>query len=171
MVWHAFFGVPGAQNDFNVLHQSPVFNQVLRGETNQITYTINNIVYEFPYYLADEIYPQWTTFVKIIQNPQTEKEAHFFAKQEGYRKMWRGVLVSYKLVGQSLEGFFFFFDQKVLRSIMMTCIILHNMIVKDEYDSDAKDEYGSDDEQNQMNTRRTRIYNPHPKQFWGTRAT
>ena len=83
---HAFFGVPEAQNDINVLHQSLVFNQVLRGETNQITYTINNIVYEFPYYLADGIYPQWTTFVKIIQNPQTEKEAHFSTKQEGYRK-------------------------------------------------------------------------------------
>ncbi|CAL8124048.1 unnamed protein product [Prunus armeniaca] len=28
-------------------------------------------------------------------------------------------------------------DEEVLRSIMMTCIILHNMIVEDEYDYDA----------------------------------
>ncbi|VVA41610.1 PREDICTED: putative nuclease HARBI1, partial [Prunus dulcis] len=31
-VWHAFFGVAGSQNDLNVLGQSPVFNNVLRGE-------------------------------------------------------------------------------------------------------------------------------------------
>ena len=30
-VWHAFFGVAGSQNDLNVLGQSPVFNDVLRG--------------------------------------------------------------------------------------------------------------------------------------------
>jgi len=85
-VWHAFFGVPGAQNDINVLYQSPVLNQVLRGETNQITYTINNTVYEFLCYLINGIYSLWTTFVKTIRNPKTEKEAHFSAKQEGYRK-------------------------------------------------------------------------------------
>ncbi|CAL8167046.1 unnamed protein product [Prunus armeniaca] len=26
------------------------------------------------------------------------------------------------------------FDEEVLRSVIMTCIILHNMIVEDEYD-------------------------------------
>ncbi|XP_074327139.1 uncharacterized protein LOC141665056 [Apium graveolens] len=30
-VWHAFFGVPGAQNDINVLGQSPVFDKVVTG--------------------------------------------------------------------------------------------------------------------------------------------
>ncbi|CAL8168987.1 unnamed protein product [Prunus armeniaca] len=30
-VWHAFFGVAGSQNDLNVLDQSSVFNDVLRG--------------------------------------------------------------------------------------------------------------------------------------------
>ena len=28
-IWHAFFGVPGAQNDLNVLAQSPVFDELL----------------------------------------------------------------------------------------------------------------------------------------------
>ncbi|CAL2254167.1 unnamed protein product [Prunus armeniaca] len=35
-VWHAFFGVAGAQNDLNVLGQSPVFNDVLERSTNRI---------------------------------------------------------------------------------------------------------------------------------------
>ncbi|KAI5342321.1 hypothetical protein L3X38_010196 [Prunus dulcis] len=44
-VWHAFFGVAGSQNDLNVLGQSPVFNDVLRGEAPNITYEINNTIY------------------------------------------------------------------------------------------------------------------------------
>ncbi|CAL8116728.1 unnamed protein product [Prunus armeniaca] len=46
------------------------------------------------------------------------------------------------------------FDEEVLRSIMMTCIILHNMIVEDEYDYDATEVYELDP----MNTILTRIY-------------
>ena len=40
---------------------------------------------------------------------------------------------------------------------MMTCIILHNMILKDEYDYDAIFEYEPDT----MNNSRTRIYCAH----------
>ncbi|CAL8153400.1 unnamed protein product [Prunus armeniaca] len=45
-------------------------------------------------------------------------------------------------------------DEEVLRSIMMTCIILHNMIVEDEYDYDALEVFELDP----MNTALTRIY-------------
>ncbi|CAL2271073.1 unnamed protein product [Prunus armeniaca] len=36
------------------------------------------------------------------------------------------------------------FDEEVLRSIMMTSIILHNMIVEDEYDYEAEKVYKPD---------------------------
>ncbi|XP_068326435.1 uncharacterized protein [Pyrus communis] len=49
------------------------------------------------------------------------------------------------------------FDAESLRSIMMTCIILHNMIVEDEYDYEVVDEYEPD----MMNNSRTRIYYAH----------
>ncbi|KAM1094358.1 hypothetical protein ACFX2B_009246 [Malus domestica] len=49
------------------------------------------------------------------------------------------------------------FDVEALRSIMMTCIILYNMIVEDEYDYDAVDEYKPD----LMNNSRTCIYCAH----------
>ncbi|CAL2264814.1 unnamed protein product [Prunus armeniaca] len=68
-VWRAFFGVEGSQNDLNVLSQSPVFNDVLRGYSFQITYQINNTVYLGGYSLADGIYPRWMAFVKTIPNP------------------------------------------------------------------------------------------------------
>ncbi|KAI5337178.1 hypothetical protein L3X38_016447 [Prunus dulcis] len=46
------------------------------------------------------------------------------------------------------------FDKEILISIMMTYIILHNMIVEDEYDYDALEVYEPDP----MNTALTRIY-------------
>ncbi|CAL2278675.1 unnamed protein product [Prunus armeniaca] len=46
------------------------------------------------------------------------------------------------------------FDEDVLRSTMMICIILYNMIVDDEYDYDAPEMFALD----LMNTSLTRIY-------------
>ncbi|KAI5314218.1 hypothetical protein L3X38_043394 [Prunus dulcis] len=100
-------------------------------------YQINNIVYSGGYSLADKIYPRWTTFVKTILNPQLEKEKSFVAFQKGYRKdveMCFGILQAHWAI---IRGIARMFDEEVLRSIMMTCIILHNMIVEDEYDYDV----------------------------------
>ncbi|XP_070660444.1 uncharacterized protein [Malus domestica] len=36
-IWHAFFRVSGAQNDLNVLTQSPVFNDILQGKAPKVT--------------------------------------------------------------------------------------------------------------------------------------
>ncbi|CAL2263442.1 unnamed protein product [Prunus armeniaca] len=85
-VWHALFGVSGSQNDLNVLGQFPVFNDVLRGQGPNITYQVNNTVYQTGYYLFDGIYPRWTTFVKSIPNPRSQKQKLFATYQEGYRK-------------------------------------------------------------------------------------
>ncbi|XP_034212980.1 uncharacterized protein LOC117625546 [Prunus dulcis] len=85
-IWHAFFRVAGSQNDLNVLGQSLVFNHVLRGEAPNITYEINNTVYQNWYYLADGIYPRWTTFVKSVLHSRSEKQKLFTAYQEGYIK-------------------------------------------------------------------------------------
>ncbi|XP_070672089.1 uncharacterized protein [Malus domestica] len=68
-IWHAFFGVPRAQNDLNVLAQSPVFNDVLQGKAPKVTYVVNRRRYDGAYYLADGIYPRWETFVKTVPRP------------------------------------------------------------------------------------------------------
>ncbi|XP_008228529.1 PREDICTED: uncharacterized protein LOC103327932 [Prunus mume] len=153
-VWHAFFGVAGSQNDLNVLGQSHVFNDILRGKCPNITYQVNNTVYQNGYYLADGIYLRWTTFVKSIPHPRSQKEIFFAAYQEGYRKdveMCFGILQARWAI---IRGAARLFDEEVLRSIMMTCIILHNMIVEDEYDYDVDEVYEPDP----MNTTLTRIY-------------
>ncbi|KAI5318271.1 hypothetical protein L3X38_037979 [Prunus dulcis] len=48
--------VAGSHNNLNMLGQSPVFNELLRGQAPQITYEINNTVYSGGYYLEDGIY-------------------------------------------------------------------------------------------------------------------
>jgi hypothetical protein len=84
--WHAFFGTPGSTNDLNVLNQSPLFTQVLQGRALEIKFTIKGSEYNMGYYLADGIYPKWTTFVKTITLPLTEKDTLFAQHQEGARK-------------------------------------------------------------------------------------
>ncbi|CAL2272167.1 unnamed protein product [Prunus armeniaca] len=133
-VWHAFFGVASSQNDLNVLGQSLVFNDILRGECPNITYQVNNTVYQNGYYLADGIYPRWTTF--------------------GYRKDVERCFGILQAQWAIIKGAVRLFDEEVLRNIMMTCIILHNMIVEDEYDYDVDEVYEPDP----MNTTLIRIY-------------
>ncbi|CAL2279120.1 unnamed protein product [Prunus armeniaca] len=153
-VWHALFGVAGSQNDLSVLGQSPIFNDVLRSEAPNITYQINNTVYHTGYYLANGIYPRWTTFVKSIPNPCSQKQRLFASYQEGYIKDVErcfGILQARWLI---IQGAARMFNEEVLKSIMMTYIILHNMIVEDEYDYNAAEVYKLDP----MNTALTRIY-------------
>ncbi|CAL8093828.1 unnamed protein product [Prunus armeniaca] len=151
---HAFFGVAGTQNDLNVLGQSLVFNDVLRGQGTNITYQVNNTVYQTRYYLADGIYPRWTTFVKSIPNPRSHKQKLFDTYQEGYRKDVERCFGIFQARWLIIQGAACMFDEEILISIMMTCIILHNMIVEDEYDYDALEVYEPDP----MNTALTRIY-------------
>jgi hypothetical protein len=44
-IWHDFFGVAGSNNDINVLNQSPLFTNVLRGEAPVGNCTVNGHEY------------------------------------------------------------------------------------------------------------------------------
>ncbi|KAL9673873.1 hypothetical protein QQ045_030135 [Rhodiola kirilowii] len=76
----------GAQNDLNVLDQSDIFNSNLEGISPQVTYKVNGSTYNNTYYLADGIYPRYSSFVKTIPNPQSDAEKLFTKKQESYHK-------------------------------------------------------------------------------------
>ncbi|XP_041015050.1 uncharacterized protein LOC121257865 [Juglans microcarpa x Juglans regia] len=56
------------------------------GLTPTVNYTINGNNYATRYYLANEIYPQWATFVKTISAPQGNKKKYFAAAQESVKK-------------------------------------------------------------------------------------
>jgi hypothetical protein len=85
-IQHAFFGVVGSNNDINVLNQSPLFIDVIRGHTPEVSFTANGCEHHMRYYLVDGIYLSWSMFMKGVLVPQQEKHRFFSAKQASVKK-------------------------------------------------------------------------------------
>ena len=66
--------MPGSNNDLNVLARFNVFEDLLYGRTPPVNYEINGNQYNMEYSLADGIYPTYTTIVKSMKRPNSEKE-------------------------------------------------------------------------------------------------
>jgi hypothetical protein len=128
------FWVAGSNNDINVLNQSDLFVDLLRGEAPKVQYFVNGRQYTQPYYLADGIYPEWAVFVKSIRAPQSAEHKLFAEHQEGARKDVEcafGILQSrFHILRRPAR----LYEQGDLENIMKACIILHNMIIEDERD-------------------------------------
>ena len=142
-IWHAFIGMPGASNDLNVLDASPLMSEYLDDEAPRFKYTVNGAEYDFLYWLADGIYPEWRCFVKTISTPIGAME-HFFAKaQESLRKDVErafGVLQSrFAIVARPVK----FWNLATICQVLKCCIILHNMIVEDDKSSGRAVSYSS----------------------------
>ena len=117
-----------------MLERSSIFNELVQGRAPTVNYSINGNDYTMGYYLADGIYPKWSTFVKTIPSPQGQKRKLFAEFQERTRKDVEhafGVLQQrFAIIHQPTR----FFYLETLRDIMKACIILHNMIIEDERD-------------------------------------
>ena len=136
-IWHAYFGLPGTNNDINVLESSHLFSNLAQGIAPPAKYFIQGKEYDTGYYLADGIYPKWSTIVQTIHRPQGPKKKYFAMRQEACRKDVErafGVLQSRFAI---VAGPARFWSKSVLHDIMTTCIIMHNMIVEDERDLQA----------------------------------
>ncbi|XP_039022208.1 uncharacterized protein LOC120154573 [Hibiscus syriacus] len=131
-IWHAYFGMPGANNDINVLETSNLFSNLAIGIAPPAHYIICGKEYNMGYYLADGIYPKWATLVQTIHEPIGPKKKYFATKQEACRKDAEhafGVLQSrFAIVANPAR----FWSKNDLKDIMTTCIIMHNMIIEDE---------------------------------------
>ncbi|KAM0986202.1 hypothetical protein ACFX13_013661 [Malus domestica] len=134
--WHAFFGTPRSNNDINVLWSSPMFDDVVNGWALEFQYKVNGNRYELGYYLIDGIYPSWSTFIKSFSHPDSAKKKLFSQRQKSYRK---DVERTFGTRWAIVRGPAQFWQTKDLHSIIMTCIILHNMIVEDEYSKIEED--------------------------------
>ena len=136
-IWHAYFGMPGTNNDINVLESSHLFSNMAKGIAPTAHYVIQGKEYNMGYYLADNIYPKWSTIVQTIHEPQGTKRKYFAMRQEACRKDVErafGVLQSRFAI---VAGPSRFWSKNVLHDIMTAYIIMHNMIIEDERDLDA----------------------------------
>ncbi|XP_071712182.1 uncharacterized protein [Rutidosis leptorrhynchoides] len=129
--WHAFFGTAGSNNDINVLNQSDLFSDLLAGEAPPSTFTVNGGTFNKGYKLADGIYPEWITLVKLFRNLIDPKQVKFTKYQESERKDIErafGTLQGRWTIVQHPKKPYYI---RKIRRIMLTCVILNNMITED----------------------------------------
>ncbi|GJR06567.1 ALP1-like protein isoform X1 [Tanacetum coccineum] len=122
--------VERSNNDLNVLYGSPLFDDVLADTALEAPFVVNGRTYKQGYYLADGIYPTWSTFVKTFSIARDEKTLKFKRVQESARKDIErafGVLQCWGIIRQPARAL----QINTLKRIMY-CIILHNMILQSE---------------------------------------
>ncbi|XP_028082412.1 uncharacterized protein LOC114283734 [Camellia sinensis] len=100
-----------SHNDINVLDRSSVFSLLTQGRASPVSYSINRNDYTMGYYLADEL------AMKDVERAFGVLQARFVIVQ-GLARFWK---------------------TEIMEDMMMTCIIMHNMIVEDERDANGID--------------------------------
>ncbi|XP_052203949.1 uncharacterized protein LOC127809225 [Diospyros lotus] len=130
-------GFPGMLGSIDCMHwkwkNCPTAWQA-NGHAPPVNYTINGHEYTMGYYLADGIYPNWSTFVKTIPCPQGLKKKHFAKAQESARKDVERAFGVLQARFAIVCGPVRFWDEETLADIMKACIIMHNMVIEDEGD-------------------------------------
>ena len=83
---HAFFGLPGLNNNINVLDHFPLIQNMLTSQASDMHFVVNGCEYDRYHLLTYGIYPCWACFVQTIHLPPDEKRAHFSSRHEAVRK-------------------------------------------------------------------------------------
>nr|GEX36979.1 hypothetical protein [Tanacetum cinerariifolium] len=96
-IWHAFYGIAGANNDINVLDNSPLFDDLFDDLAPVVPYVVNGVEYRNGYYLADGIYPEsmqtmWIDRCETQRRKAKElrdKDTHISLQQNLMNHIWR----------------------------------------------------------------------------------
>nr|KAJ0222962.1 hypothetical protein LSAT_V11C200093520 [Lactuca sativa] len=106
---HAIFGLPGTLNDINMLDRSPIFHDVLEGRAQKVNFQVNGNNYNLGYYLIMEF---------ILIRLLLDRNMHYLR-------------INKRQLGKMLKERLVYYNQQIMRP----CVIMHNMIVKDELHS------------------------------------
>lgn len=126
-IWHAFFGLPGINNDKTVLAMSDLLQYVA---SIKAPYTLHGHVYDTPYFLADGIYPAMEVFATPMSQPRTPADRNYNSYQEAYRKDIEcsfGILqAKFGILRDPVR----LWSLEDIDYIVLGCVILHNMVVE-----------------------------------------
>jgi hypothetical protein len=101
-----------------------------------VEFEANNCKYNYGYFLTDDIYPRWSTFVKLVVKPKGNKKLDFHNAYAVSRKDIERAFEILQALSAIVRGRARFWDQEVLWYIMKACVLKHNRIIKDECDID-----------------------------------
>ena len=129
--------MPGFCNDINVLQRSPLMTSLALRECPKVEFEANGHKYNYGYFLADDIYPRWQTFVKPVIDPKGKKQTQFHNAQASARKDVERAFGILQAQFAIVRGPARFWDQDCLSYIMTACVIMHNMIIEDDRGKDV----------------------------------
>ena len=114
---------------------------MINGKAPEVSLQVNGGEYKRPYILVDGIYPSWSTLVKTIPNPAGNKQKLFAKIQEAVRKDVERAFGVLQARFRILDTPCRLWNAETMRIVILTCIILHNMIVEDQRHTENADEY------------------------------
>nr|GEV26621.1 reverse transcriptase domain-containing protein [Tanacetum cinerariifolium] len=122
-----------SNNDINVTQRSPLLNDLKLGKAPEVSFVANGVSYPWGYYLCDEIYQGWVPFVKSVTNLADDdyKRLQYKTMHEATRKDVERAFGVLKKKWAILASPTQTYIKAKVANIMYTCIILHNMIIKD----------------------------------------
>ncbi|XP_026419605.1 uncharacterized protein LOC113315555 [Papaver somniferum] len=135
-IWHAFFGLPGYNNDINILHKLSLFKELKYENTPAANITISGNQYNIGYFLADGIYPAWSTLVQpydemLINGEYVRAQQLFNKKQIACRKDVERAFEIFKRKFHIICGSYRSFKPIEMNRIMLACIIFDNMVIEE----------------------------------------
>ncbi|KAG7371276.1 plant transposon protein [Nitzschia inconspicua] len=137
--WHVSYGYTGNLNDRTILSMSPLMDRLIDGsfhdleeEAGVVPFKILQHEFKKTWITVDGIYPKYNRFVKGIKRPVTQQEKRYTQWQEAVRKdIERAFFGVLKGTWQFLDRPILLMDLKEISTRVVTCIILHNILVSD----------------------------------------
>ncbi|XP_026410706.1 uncharacterized protein LOC113305929 [Papaver somniferum] len=132
--WHGYFGVGGSNNDLNVLKSSNLFDDNLNGVAPLCHFTINGNQYTHGYYLVDGIYKSYFVLFQAYGAPSGIQILKLFNKYQMDKR--KDVERDFGTLQSKFRILYYkrnYWEKQDMKSIMRTCLILHNIIVEDEH--------------------------------------